>query len=141
MRIGEGYVHVRHVAAIDIALDPVDVASSLIGMPYLWGGRGADGIDCSGLVQRAFELAGIDAPRDSDQQREALGEALPDGTPAARGDLVFFPGHVGIMLDGERLVHANAWWMRVVVEPLVDVVERLAPQHSQPVTSRRRILA
>ena len=140
LRIDEGYIHRRHVAPLDaFEPDPVAVAERLLGAPYRWGGRGAAGIDCSGLVQRALELAGIAAPRDSDMQRDELGEPLPEDAPARRGDLVFFPGHVGFMMDGERLIHANAYWMSTVIEPLADVVARLAPIHDQPITARKRI--
>jgi cell wall-associated NlpC family hydrolase len=139
LRTDDGYIHLRHVAPLDRRDDPVTAAERMIGLPYLWGGRGGEGIDCSGLVQRALECAGIAAPRDSDQQREALGTALDDNAPLARGDLVFFPGHVGIMVDADRLLHANAFWMGTVVEPLADVVARLAPNHAQPITARKRL--
>jgi cell wall-associated NlpC family hydrolase len=140
LRIDEGYIHARHVAPLSaVAADPVAVAERMLGAPYRWGGRGAEGVDCSGLIQRALELAGIDAPRDSDMQRDQLGEALPDGAPLRRGDLVFFPGHVGFMLDEAQLLHANAYWMSTVIEPLADVVARLKPTHAQPITARKRI--
>jgi len=140
LRIDDGYIHLRHVAALDaLESDPVAVAERLIGAPYRWGGRGAAGVDCSGLVQRALELAGIPAPRDSDMQRDQLGAHLPDDAPLRRGDLIFFPGHVGFMLDGARLLHANAYWMSTVIEPLADVVDRLKPTHAQPITARKRI--
>src|SRR5690606_30914393 len=68
-----GWVHARQVAPLnDLASDPVSVAERLVGVPYLWGGRAGDGLDCSGLVQLALGFAGIAAPRDSDQQRDAL---------------------------------------------------------------------
>lgn len=140
LRTETGFIHHRHVRPADAAeTDPVAVAERLIGAPYLWGGRGADGIDCSGLVQRALGLAGIKAPRDSDQQRDGLGRMLADDEALVRGDLVFFPGHVGLMVDGERLIHANAFRMAVTVEPLADVVARLAPTHASPISARRRI--
>jgi hypothetical protein len=140
LRVGDGYIHLRHVAPLDmIAGDPVAVAERLLGAPYRWGGRGADGIDCSGLIQRALELAGIAAPRDSDMQRDLLGHPLPENEPLERGDLVFFPGHVGFMVDSERLIHANAYWMSTVIEPLRDVVVRLTPTHDKPITARKRI--
>lgn len=140
LRIDAGYIHQRHVAALsNLESDPVAVAERLIGTPYRWGGRGGDGIDCSGLVQRALELAGMAAPRDSDMQRDQLGEAIDEDAPLRRGDLIFFPGHVGFMLDGAKLLHANAYWMSTVIEPLADVVNRLKPTHAQPITARKRI--
>jgi len=140
LRIDQGYIHARHIAPLDaVEPDPVAVAERLIGAPYRWGGRGGDGVDCSGLVQRALELAGIAAPRDSDMQRDQLGEALTEDAPLRRGDLIFFPGHVGLMLDAEHLLHANAFWMSTVIEPLGDVVARLKPTHAQPIIARKRI--
>ena len=84
-------------------------------------------------------LAGHAAPRDSDQQMAALGRALGDDEPLTRGDLVFFPGHVGMMADAETLVHANAFWMQVVAEPLADVIARFPETTPQPVLARKRI--
>lgn len=125
---GGGWLHIRHIAPIaEKAADPVAVAERFVGTPYLWGGRTSIGIDCSGLVQVALLVAGIVCPRDSDQQQAALGTLISsDGAGIAfqRGDLVFFPGHVGIMVDGERLLHANAFHMEVVAEPLADVIAR-----------------
>ena len=138
VRTSGGYVHTRHLRLVeDVEEDPVAVAERLIGLPYLWGGRGAGGIDCSGLVQLALGLCGRSCPRDSDQQR-LLGDEIEDGE-LRRGDLVFFPGHVGFMADGETLLHANAHWMAVVAEPLADVVARLLPNHDRPIVARRRI--
>lgn len=134
-----GWVHSRYLSAIgDAVADPVAVAERLVGTPYLWGGRAGDGLDCSGLVQLCLSLAGIAAPRDSDQQREQLGRAIaPDALQ--RGDLVFFPGHVGMMVDADRLIHANAWWMAVTIEPLAAVVARLRDTHAEPIAAVRRL--
>ncbi len=141
LRTDTGFIHRRHVLPVDaVEDDAVAVAERLIGAPYLWGGRGAGGIDCSGLVQRSLGACGIAAPRDSDQQRDGLGRALAEDEALIRGDLVFFPGHVGLMVDAERLIHANAFWMAVTVEPLADVVARLAPTHASPISARRRIM-
>ena len=135
-----GYVHKRHVAPVDgLETDAVSVAELFLGMPYLWGGRGGDGVDCSGLVQIALAATGVAAPRDTDMQRESLGDKLPEEARLRRGDIVNFPGHVGLMVDENQLIHANAHWMKVVIEPLADVVARLAPNHDRPILSRRRI--
>lgn len=107
--------------------DYVFTAGRLLNAPYLWGGRTAQGIDCSGLVQVALELAGIECPRDSDQQRRAFGTPPPANWkdyPFTRGDLVFFNGHVGMMADATHLLHANSHHMKVTSEPLADVVAR-----------------
>jgi cell wall-associated NlpC family hydrolase len=124
-----GYVFDKHVfAAPEVETkDYVFTAGKLLNVPYLWGGRTPKGIDCSGLVQLALWLAGIEAPRDSDQQREAFGQPLTDhwrDRAWKRGDLVFFPGHVGIMTNISDMIHASAFDMKVVVEPLYDVVMR-----------------
>jgi len=124
-----GYVFAKHiVASPDLeTTDYVFTAGLCLNRPYLWGGRTPKGLDCSGLVQLALDLAGIEAPRDSDHQREAFGKPLQDhwrDVGWTRGDLVFFPGHVGIMTNISDIIHASAFDMKVVVEPLYDVVMR-----------------
>lgn len=138
----DGYVHHRHAVAAEILeSDWVAAALRYLGQPYVWGGRGHRGVDCSGLVQVSLGLCGIKAPRDTDLQRDSIGSPIPAGSALQRGDFVFFPGHVGIMTDAHHMVHANAYWMAVVVEPLADVVARLADDHAEPIIARRRISA
>ena len=86
----------------------------MLGAPYVWGGRSAWGLDCSGLTQLAYAAEGRPLPRDADLQEAALTPV----TQPRRGDLAFFPGHVGLMLDGRRMVHANATHMCVSVDTL-----------------------
>jgi cell wall-associated NlpC family hydrolase len=119
--------------------DPVDAASAFIDMPYVWGGRGGAGIDCSGLIQRGLAAAGIPTPRDSDMQLAETGTVLPDNTPHARGDLMFFPGHVGILIDRNHLLHATRHHGKTVIEPLADVVARVSAEHPQAITARKRL--
>jgi cell wall-associated NlpC family hydrolase len=114
--------------------DPVAVAETLVGTPYVWGGRGGAGLDCSGLVQTVFARAGHALPRDSDQQAAAAGRQLATDEQPRRGDLVFFAGHVGILRDAAQLIHASQERARVVIEPLDKVVARKGP-----VTVLRRI--
>lgn len=138
------WIYARHLAEIE-ATEPdwVATARSLIGTPYLWGGRSADGLDCSALVQLALQRAGRDCPRDSDQQAAALGAPVEtdDLTALRRGDLVFWPGHVGILLGDGRLLHANATWMQVVAEPFADVLGRGGETDPAAITAIRRLAA
>ena len=111
------------------APDFVAVAEGFLGAPYVWGGKTRAGVDCSGLLQLAIQASGRPCPRDSDMQLAEIGDTTVVGhdlSGLARGDLVFWPGHVGIMLDPDRLLHANAHHMAVAVEPLRVAAERIA---------------
>ncbi len=130
-RIGDGlYVYAGHLAPLaKKESDWIAVAERFVGFPYLWGGKTADGIDCSGIVQIALETGGISAPRDTDQMETALGKTVPvtpGFTGLKRGDLIFWGEHMGVMLDATRLLHANAFHMAVAIEPLAEAAMRIA---------------
>jgi cell wall-associated NlpC family hydrolase len=135
------YVPATHLVPLDVyEADFVAVAERFLGVLYLWGGKTALGLDCSGLVQVALTASGIVCPRDSDMQEQALGTPLSaagDGSGLRRGDLVFWKGHVGIMRDGSSLLHANAFHMAVAIEPVADAIARIRATGSE-VTSVRR---
>ena len=132
--------------------DFVAVAEGLVGAPYLWGGKTSQGVDCSGLVQISLAQAGIAAPRDTDLQQARLGRALDpvadfsnaalptaDLAGLARGDLVFWKGHVGIMTDPQTLLHATAYTMSVIREPLRPARDRILAGKGGPITAIRRL--
>ena len=126
-----GYVHRSHLTGLDVFADDfVAVAQMFCGAPYWWGGKDSMGLDCSGLVQSAMRAAGFNPPRDADMQEGAdvCGapvEITPGFSGLQRGDLVFWPGHVGIMLDGAEMLHANAHHMMCASEPLVEAARRI----------------
>jgi cell wall-associated NlpC family hydrolase len=143
-RIAEaGYVIADHLVPVDLAsADFVAVAEQLLHAPYLWGGKTSLGIDCSGLVQLSLAEAGVLAPRDTDLQEQALGLDLAFDESLAglrRGDLVFWPGHVGILRDETILLHANAHHMLVASEPLRDTRNRILATAGAPITAIKRI--
>ena len=139
---GGGYLHVKHIKSVNCAnTDPVTLARLYSGLPYLWGGKGADGVDCSGLVQMALWMSGHEAPRDADQQ-EALGVAIEitdSLSDLKAADLIFWKGHVGLMVDADILIHANGFHMRTYEEPLSVAAARIAKTDG-PIRSIRRWL-
>ena len=134
---GSGWFVVEHLAPVGVfETDPAAVAERYLGAPYLWGGRESLGLDCSGLVQQALLACGRACPRDTDQQ-QVLGRAV-EPQDLARGDLVFWRGHVALMLDAVNILHANAFHMAVAIEPLAAAIARIAAGPSgEPVAYRR----
>jgi hypothetical protein len=122
-----GWTPMAHLGPLDAyASDWVARAEQLLGAPYLWGGKDSIAVDCSGLIQSALETAGISAPRDTDMQEAALGQALElNVSKLQRGDLIFWDGHVGVMRDASDLLHANGVHMKTVSEPLAETIKRL----------------
>ena len=131
--------HLKPVGEYDS--DFVAVAERFLGVPYLWGGKTALGLDCSGLVQIALSACGLSCPRDSDMQEAAFGTLVqerPDDLGVERGDLVFWQGHVAIVRDDATLLHANAYHMAVAIEPIAEAIDRIGAAGSE-ITSVRRI--
>jgi cell wall-associated NlpC family hydrolase len=141
-----GYVEARYLEPASgqvppqSLVDPLAVARGFIDMPYAWGGRGGAGIDCSGLVQRSVAGIGVAAMRDSDMQRDTLGRALHDDEPTQSGDIIFFPGHVGMMIDSEMMIHATIFHRKTVIEALSIALPRIAAKNDGVgIVARRRI--
>jgi cell wall-associated NlpC family hydrolase len=136
------YIPAPHLAPIGAhETDFVAVAERFLGVPYLWGGKTALGLDCSGLVQVALAACGLSCPRDSDMQEEAVGVAVAASAGFSdlnRRDLVFWKGHVGIVRDRATLIHANAFHMAVASEPIAEAIARIRVAGGD-VTSVRRV--
>ena len=116
----------------------VNLATSMIGQPYRFGGAAPGGFDCSGLVVYSAGGAGIHVPRTAHQQLTA-GKAVARGELRA-GDLVFMhlahkELHVGIALDAERFVHAPSKGGHVRIDSLG------APRYARGFVAARRIIA
>jgi hypothetical protein len=120
-----GWVPAKHLQPIGVfESDAAAVAERFLGAPYLWGARSSLGLDCSGLAQQALMATGRACPRDTDQQLAVFTEAV-ERKDLARGDLVFWKGHMGLMLDHDRMIHANAHHMAVAIEPVDEAIVRI----------------
>ena len=117
----------------------VSYALTQLGTPYLWGGEGASGFDCSGLVQAAYAAAGVGLPRVAQAQYDA-GPPLASGQPLQPGDLVFFGAdradvtHVGIVVSPGEMVDAPHSGAVVRIEPYswADYLGATRPAGTQP---------
>lgn len=134
----EGFVPLAHLRPTGAMLaDPVAVATLFLGTPYLWGGNSRAGIDCSGLVQAALLACGLPCPGDSDLQA-GLGHEVPGDADLRRGDLLFWKGHVALVADETRLLHATGHVMATVFEDRAAALARIA-EAGHPVIARRRV--
>jgi cell wall-associated NlpC family hydrolase len=121
---GSGWITEAHLRPIGTGeTDPVAVAQRFLGAPYQWGGRESLGLDCSALVQLSLAACNRACPRDTDMQRAFFPEVAE--ADRRRGDLVFWKGHVAVLLDAETILHANAFHMAVAVEPLAEAIARI----------------
>ena len=135
---GGGFVYRAHLKPADEFLsDPVAVAGQFINVPYLWGGNTQDGLDCSALVQQAYHACGLDCPRDSDMIEAEIGESGHNSLQ--RGDLVFWDGHIGMMVDEHRMIHANGHHMAVAIEDFAAAQDRIGRDYGSNARFKRTL--
>ncbi len=92
----------------------IELALQYLNTPYLWGGKSAMGIDCSGFVQIIFSMLGKQLPRDASQQVEK-GKIVTSLSQSKSGDVAFFENedhkivHVGILINPNQIIHASGY--------------------------------
>ena len=100
------------------------LVKKFINTPYLWGGRNSIGIDCSGLIQNIFQINSKYFPRDTDLQEDFIKTEVVEKN-LKKGDLIFWKGHVAMMIDNSNIIHANAFHMCTKIEPLKQAKARI----------------
>ncbi|MCF7808686.1 MAG: C40 family peptidase [Candidatus Marinimicrobia bacterium] len=110
---GDAY-HVTNAAANPLRNKIIETGKKYLDLPYVWGGRSADGVDCSGFVGQSYSLNGVYLQRDTDEMANTgriIG--LPGWTEAMLpGDLLFFTGsrrlvtHVAIYMGDGKVIHS-----------------------------------
>ena len=132
------FVWTKHCLAITQKhfLDPITLAQTVfLGAPYRWGGRSPEGADCSGLIQQLARSQALSIPRDSGDQESFIKQqvAANDYQPS---DIVYWPGHTGILTNKSTLLHATAHTLSCILEPLDAVIKRAGP-----ISSVRRLFS
>lgn len=121
-----GYVPTRHIVELNHSVkDWVSTAQLLEGTPYNWGGRDTLGIDCSALLQLSYQTYGQNIPRNTSQQIKLKKKEIDSVNNLKRGCVIFWEGHVGIMIDNLNCIHANVFHMSTRTEPLIEIIKRL----------------
>ena len=91
-----------------VASNIVSIAYRYVGVPYRSGGASPSGFDCSGLVSYVLAQAGISGVARSSSSQAYGGVAVSGGISAAQpGDVICYPGHVGIYIGGGQMIHAS----------------------------------
>ena len=125
--IQAGYVPTNHIVKLHHKVkDWVEVAQLLEGTPYKWGGRDTIGLDCSALLQLSYQTYGENIPRNTAQQVHLNKKFIKNIDDLKRGCVVFWKGHVGIMIDKFNCIHANAFHMQTKIEPLSKIISRIS---------------
>jgi cell wall-associated NlpC family hydrolase len=121
--LGAGDVQPAAAGAVTpLSRQVIDLAKTMLNIPYRFGGTTLRGIDCSAFVQRVFGLIDLELPRTAREQF-GLGERIDRGALSV-GDLVFFrtyasfPSHVGIYLGDDRFIHASSVDRKVTIDSL-----------------------
>ena len=122
----------------------LNVARFFLNTPYLWGGRNALGMDCSGFTQMMYRIFGIQLPRDASEQVK-IGKTVDFLTEAQAGDLAFFENkdhkiiHVGMLMDNQSIMHASG---RVKINRIdaTGIVSEEDGQHTHQLRIIKRII-
>ncbi len=137
-----GYVPKSHISKINSRkYDWKNIALNLINIPYKWGGRDTISLDCSSLIQLICNTQNIFLPRNTNEQvlflqknfenlivDPKLYKDIYKTKSFKKGSLVYWTGHVGILIENNIIMHANAFHNNVNIEDIQDMTNRLLDQ-------------
>lgn len=134
-----GWVFRNHVCSADsYESDPLAVMMSMMGTPFVWGGRSAFGVDCAGLIQSAFGQCGIPTPRASTDLAVDFGVELARDESVLPGDFIFYSEHCGVLLSENEVLHSNGKVGHVLVEDRGQLHRRMTEKFGYVEMPRRR---
>ena len=135
-----GWIFKHHTVSLGPSrLHYVSEIENFAGAPYIWGGRSALGMDCSGMIQYGLSLCGLKSPRAMNDMAEYLGNQIPQNSKICQGDFFFYPTHCGIFLDSNRVIHSDGRVGAVIIEQHSILHQKMLQENdaNKAVTYRR----
>ena len=109
-----------------------------LNIKYKWGGKHYSGIDCSGLVQVLLNYNNKFCPRDAKDQMKYYKHEIKLKN-IRKNDLIFWKGHVAIVISKKNLVHAYGPLKKVLIMPINKTINRIYKTANLKVLSIKRI--
>lgn len=123
-----GFLHRNSIIDLNkIDKDWIKICLKFKNAPYLWGGKTFDGIDCSGLIQLALQYSGVKFPRNTSEQSSFVSNFVYDTQNLSKATLIFWDGHVGVMINNTEIIHSNMFHLGVHVEKISNAIKRIGP--------------
>ena len=121
-----------------ITKDPFFNINKFINIKYKWGGKHFNGIDCSGLVQLFLNYNNKFCPRDTKDQIKYFTKKIKLEN-IRKNDLIFWKGHVGVVISKNKLIHAYGPFKRITIMPIKKTISRIYKTANLKINGIRRV--